>query len=114
MARKQINLTEGDIKAANPGLSWRRMVFKGGRVLISTDAAGQEKWIVWMGAHHVSGPMPLSAESLDSARSNLRASQPGKEFATAGEDDYAKALRIAGFHVVRGDDGKPRLMTIAA
>lgn len=108
---KPVNMTEDEIIASNPGREWRRMTFRGQTVLISTDVDGKEKWLVWKGRHHVSGPMPLSGGILDAAKSNLRASQPGREFATVGDDDYAKALRISGFHVGRGDDGKPRLLT---
>jgi hypothetical protein len=90
-------MTIDDFIAANPHVEWHTKRRIGGQSgVVGTDATGTTVWAIVLGNHHVSSTAPLVPKNARAAVHNLICIQPGKEFATVGDDQLARRLRTYG------------------
>jgi hypothetical protein len=103
-------ITRESIIAANPHLTYRDARIGRRNGLIGLDAAGAETWIVWEGDFMVCAAGPWDEPTIAAVVYNLEGAQPGKRFATAGEDQLASRLAKSGIKTRRDPDGRMRLV----
>jgi hypothetical protein len=106
-------LTASAIIEANPeySLTPRKIGHHNG--LVGTDQSGREVWLIYKGDFFVMADGPWDDIRRASAERNLDAIQPGREFATIGDDNHAKAMRKLGLLVERDSDGLPSVSSFS-
>lgn len=101
-----------DIIAANPHLTFKPQKIGNFNGLAYRDENGDEQWVKWMGEKTVVAKGPWTKQQMNVATDNLAGAQPGREFPTVAADSYARAMRSAGFKVVKDENGEPRSLSI--
>jgi hypothetical protein len=101
-------VTRDDIIAAHPGVAYQDATVNGRPALLFTAADGAETMVIWRGDLHVAIAGPRTPAIVEAALSTLDLGQPGIEFATVGDDEFAAAMRLIGIGVVRTADNHAR------